>query len=156
MISEPVLEVNGILYYEKNVNNPDGSFELIDGRSKVKWLNTEANDGFDLTDDMEVRLVFTVGSAESEARVRPKTTQIYNIESSKTVIGNYETDPNNYFEQCNLSSLGIYDFIGLSINGSFFAHSNTVSYNKGTGVLSVAGMVLLDSDEITIIYNKVY
>jgi len=70
--------------------------------------------------------------------------------------GNQAEDALNYSEQFDLKGMGIYNFIGVNVNGLTYLKGNKVIYDKSKGFLTLKGLKTLDTDRISVVYNKVY
>lgn len=76
--------------------------------------------------------------------------------SGRTIVGNINNDPENYYEEFDLLGIGIYNFLAVNINGvSYSFTSPRVRYNFSTGRLRVKGIKLRPTDKITVLFNKI-
>jgi len=85
------------------------------------------------------------------------TTMSSTIFDNRSISGTFIPSEDNftYNETFDLSDVGIYEFIAISVNGHVMFSSSTCSYNKNTEKLIVAGFQFQSTDKITLMYNKI-
>jgi hypothetical protein len=146
------LEVNGVPYEENTPSFSDGAYT----RSGLdfRWDFTAANGGFDMEGTMVVVIyVYYYGDDE----VMPLNVESVQL-SDKTpelIVGDYEADENMYFEQYDISSANIEDFLGLNVNGAFYTHPSIVSYDANTGLVTLNKMRIVDTDSVSVVANTI-
>jgi hypothetical protein len=77
------------------------------------------------------------------------------IIATKTTIGNYDSDPNSYSEEFDVSSIGVYTLISVNVNGLNYVVNKSSSYNQGTGKLKLYGVKTTPNDTVCVVYNKI-
>lgn len=150
-IVKTVFEVNGIPYSEFNQENQFGAF--IRRGTSFEWVATEANGGFDMQDGMFVLITITYLTDEDDT---PESTQVIptNPSDSRTgVVGDYNQNPDTYFEQYDLTQQEIERFLGVNVNGATYAHPTMVSYSNSTGVLTLNKIQVKDNDTFAVMSN---
>ena len=73
--------------------------------------------------------------------------------SKRIIIGDYEADPTAYSEEYDVSNMGLYNFLGLNVNGLTYVQNNYVKYDKNTGILA-SSIPIGTNDDVSIICNK--
>lgn len=76
--------------------------------------------------------------------------------SSRQKFGNFETDPENYYELINTVGFGIYNFLAININGLTYFRKDDVEYDQSTGDIKVKRLEIKDDDEVTAIFNRMH
>jgi hypothetical protein len=78
----------------------------------------------------------------------------------KTVEGTWsqdqEANETGYSESFDLKGMGIYNFIGVNVNGLTYLRGDRAIYDKSTGMMTLRGIRTFEGDHLTVIFNKVY
>lgn len=75
--------------------------------------------------------------------------------NERKINGDYISNPEAYSEEFDLKGIGIYKFIGLNINGLTYIQKGNIEYDASTGILKLKGLRTIETDKITIIFNKI-
>jgi len=73
---------------------------------------------------------------------------------NKVINGDYAVNPDEYTEEYSLLGIGIYNFLGLNVNGMTYLQDTIVNYDKNTGKLKITGFIIESTDVVSVLFNK--
>lgn len=148
-----VLTNDAIKLYINALTYVEGTSFIVNRTNKnLSWSLTAQEGGFDLDVDDVVQIEYSC-----QELILSETPTAYNLTDPMTKIvneiGDFDTDPSTYSFGLNISEFALYgvQFAGVIINGQTLSSASEVSYNESTGIVTIYGIKLIETDLVQIL-----